>query len=82
MKIGFERQERFVTTYLQGRFFSPLRIPGKADTNPRFILDFYFSTALNKNFLIKAGVDNVTGLIDSLGPSTPQTFFIGLGCEL
>ncbi|MFP3090139.1 TonB-dependent receptor [Treponema sp. TIM-1] len=82
MKLGFEHQERRITTYLQGRFFSPLHIPNKPDTDPRFILDFYFSLALHKNFLVKAGVDNVTGLIDSLGPSTPQIFSIGLNYEL
>jgi outer membrane receptor for ferrienterochelin and colicins len=78
MKIGFEYQKRLIHTYLRGRFFSPQRFPNKPDTKPRFILDLYFSMALHKNVLIKAGVDNVTGLIDSLGPSTPQTFFIGL----
>ncbi|MDR0589803.1 MAG: TonB-dependent receptor [Spirochaetaceae bacterium] len=82
MKLGFEHQEQRITTYLQGRFFSPLRALNKPDTDPRFILDFYFSMALNKNFLFKAGVDNVTGLIDSLGPSTPQAFFAGLTYEL
>jgi outer membrane receptor for ferrienterochelin and colicins len=78
MKLGFEHPEREIHTYLQGRFFSPLSAPNRPDTDPRFILDFYFSMALNKNFIFRAGVDNVTGLIDSLGPSTPQTFFFGL----
>ncbi|MDR2630474.1 MAG: TonB-dependent receptor [Spirochaetaceae bacterium] len=78
MKLGFDHQERKINTYLQGRFFSPLHALNKPDTDPRFILDLYFSIALNQNFRFKAGVDNITGLIDSLGPSTPQTFFFGL----
>jgi outer membrane receptor for ferrienterochelin and colicins len=78
MKLGFEHPERNINTYVQGRFFSPMVTPTRPDADPRFILDFYFSMALHKNFLLRAGVDNVTGLIDPLGPSTPQTFSFGI----
>jgi outer membrane receptor for ferrienterochelin and colicins len=76
-KAGFEHKGSGITTYLRGRFFSPLD-PGNPAYDSRFILDFYFSIAAGAHFKIHAGIDNVLGETDSPGPLTAQTFYMGL----
>jgi outer membrane receptor for ferrienterochelin and colicins len=76
MKLGWDHKKNGIHTYLQGRFFSPLD-PGDDAYHPRFILDFYFAVTFAKHFKIHASADNLTGLIDPLGPVTGQSFTIG-----
>ncbi|MDR2211436.1 MAG: TonB-dependent receptor [Spirochaetaceae bacterium] len=76
-KIGWDYKGAGIYTYLQGRFFSPLD-PGDPSYDPRFILDFYFALTFAKHFTVYASVDNITGLIDPLGPATAQEFTAGL----
>jgi outer membrane receptor for ferrienterochelin and colicins len=76
MKLGWDHQNTGINTYLQGRFFSPL-YPDNDSYDPRFILDFYFSITIAKHFKVHASVDNITGLIDPLGPTVGQAFTVG-----
>ncbi|MDR1636152.1 MAG: TonB-dependent receptor [Treponema sp.] len=76
-KAGVEHKKTGIAGYLQGRFFSALRDPD-TDYDPRFVLDFYVSLDIGAHFRIHAAVDNITGLIDPLGPSTAQSFTLGL----
>jgi outer membrane receptor for ferrienterochelin and colicins len=76
-KLGLDHKKSGVYTYLQGRFFSPLD-PADDSYDPRFILDFYFAFSFAKHFKIYASVDNLTGLIDPLGPAVGRTFTLGL----
>jgi hypothetical protein len=47
--------------------------------NSRFILDAYAAVFIGKHFKVYASADNLTGTIDIFfGPSTPQTFSLGL----
>jgi outer membrane receptor for ferrienterochelin and colicin len=77
MKLGWDHKKSGINTYFQGRFFSPLD-PDDDSYRSRFILDFYFSIDFAKYFKVYASVDNVTGLIDPLGPTVGQTFTLGL----
>jgi outer membrane receptor for ferrienterochelin and colicins len=77
MKLGWNRKESGINTYLQGRFLSPLD-PDDPSYDPRFILDFYFAFTFAKHFTVHASIDNLTGLIDPLGPLVGQTFTLGL----
>jgi outer membrane receptor for ferrienterochelin and colicins len=74
MKLGLDHKKTGIHTYLQGRFFSP---PDSGD-DPRFILDFYFAVTFADHFRIHASVDNLTGLIDPLGPVVGREFTLGL----
>jgi outer membrane receptor protein involved in Fe transport len=76
MKLGWDHKNSGINTYFQGRFFSPLD-PDDESYKPRFILDFYFAITFAKHFRVHASVDNITGLIDSLGPTVGQTFTLG-----
>jgi outer membrane receptor for ferrienterochelin and colicins len=76
-KAGFEHKDSGIAFYLQSRFFSAL-VPDNPSYDPRFILDFYFSVMAGEHFKIHAGVDNILGEINSSGPVTAQTFYIGL----
>jgi outer membrane receptor for ferrienterochelin and colicins len=77
LKLGLDHKKSGIYTYLQGRFFSPLD-PADDSYDPRFILDFYFAFSFAKHFKIYGSVDNLTGLIDPLGPAVGQTFSLGL----
>jgi outer membrane receptor for ferrienterochelin and colicins len=77
MKLGWDHKKTGVNTYLQGRFFSPLD-PGDPSYNPRFILDFYAALAFAKHFKVHVSVDNLTGLIDPLGPTVGREFTLGV----
>jgi outer membrane receptor for ferrienterochelin and colicins len=74
MRLGLDHKKSGIYTYLQGRFFSP---PGSG-YDPRFILDFYFAFTFAEHFKIHASVDNITALIDPLGPSVGREFTLGL----
>jgi outer membrane receptor for ferrienterochelin and colicins len=76
MKLGWDHKKTGIYTYLQGRFFSPLD-PDDDSYDSRFILDFYFALTFAKHFRVHASVDNITGLIDPLGPMVGQTFTVG-----
>jgi outer membrane receptor for ferrienterochelin and colicins len=71
-----------IYTWLQGRFFSKFMDPSRTESEPRFILDFYFSVNLGKHFKFNFGVDNITGEMDRIGPETAQTFSTGIKYEL
>jgi outer membrane receptor for ferrienterochelin and colicins len=77
MKLGWDHKKTGIHTYLQGRFFSPLD-PGDDSYDSRFILDFYFAVTFAEHFKVYASADNLTGLIDPLGPVVGQTFTLGL----
>jgi outer membrane receptor for ferrienterochelin and colicins len=77
MKLGWDHKSTGINTYVQGRFFSPLD-PNDNSYNPRFILDFYFAVRFAKHFKVHVSADNLTGLIDPLGPTVGQTFTVGL----
>jgi outer membrane receptor for ferrienterochelin and colicins len=77
MKLGWDHTQTGINTYLQGRFFSPLD-PGDDSYDPRFILDFYFAISFANHFKVHASVDNITGLVDPLGPFVGQTVTVGL----
>jgi outer membrane receptor for ferrienterochelin and colicins len=77
MKLGWDHKSTGINTYVQGRFFSPLD-PNDNSDNPRFILDFYFAVTFAKHFKVHVSADNLTGLIDPLGPFVGQTFTVGL----
>jgi outer membrane receptor for ferrienterochelin and colicins len=81
MKLGWDHKKTGIHTYLQGRFFSPLD-PGDDSYDPRFVMDFYFAIPVAKHFKIHASVDNITGLIDPLGPTVGRTFTVGLKYSL
>ncbi|MDR1251680.1 MAG: TonB-dependent receptor, partial [Treponema sp.] len=76
MKLGWDHKKTGINTYLQGRFFSPLE-PDDDSYDPRFILDFYAAFTFAKHFTVHVSVDNITGLIDPLGPTVGQTFTVG-----
>jgi outer membrane receptor for ferrienterochelin and colicins len=76
MKLGWDHEKTGINTYLRGRFFSPLD-PDDDTYAPRFIMDFYFAITFAKHFRIHASVDNITGLIDPLGPTVGQIFTAG-----
>ncbi|MDR0624402.1 MAG: TonB-dependent receptor [Treponema sp.] len=76
MKLGWDHKNTGIHTYLQGRFFSPL-YPDDDSYNSRFILDFYIALTFANHFKVHLSVDNVTGLIDPLGPDVGQTFTVG-----
>ncbi|MDR2029017.1 MAG: TonB-dependent receptor [Treponema sp.] len=80
-KLGWDYKKAGIYTYLQSRFFSPLD-PDDDSYDPRFILDFYFSITFAEHFKINASVDNITGLIDPLGPTVGQTFTLGFKYSL
>jgi outer membrane receptor for ferrienterochelin and colicins len=77
MKLGWDHKKTGVNTYLQGRFFSPL-YPDNASYDPRFMLDFYAAISFAKHYTVHVSVDNITGLIDPLGPTVGQKFTLGL----
>jgi outer membrane receptor for ferrienterochelin and colicins len=77
MKLGVDHPGTGINAYLQGRFFSALEDPDVA-YDPRFIVDCYFALALGGHLKISAAVDNITGVIDPLGPYTAQAFTLGL----
>jgi outer membrane receptor for ferrienterochelin and colicins len=77
LKAGVDHKKTRINTYLQGRFFSPLD-PADASYDPRFILDFYFSVGIGSHVKVYTAIDNLTGLIDPLGPNTAQSFTLGL----
>jgi hypothetical protein len=74
LKAGIEHKKTGINTYLQGRFFSALT----DQYDPRFILDFYFSVGIGRHVTVYTAVDNITGVIDPLGPHTTQSFTLGL----
>jgi outer membrane receptor for ferrienterochelin and colicins len=76
-KLGWDHKKSGIHTYFQGRFFSPLD-SDDSDDNSRFILDFYFSVSFADHFKVHASVDNLTGLIDPLGPVVGRVFTLGL----
>jgi outer membrane receptor for ferrienterochelin and colicins len=76
-KAGFDHKKTGINTYLQGRFLSAL-YPDDSSYDPRFILDFYVSVGIGSHVKVYAAIDNLTGLIDSLGPYTGQSFTLGL----
>jgi outer membrane receptor for ferrienterochelin and colicins len=77
MKLGWDYKKAGIYTYLQGRFFSPLD-PDDNSYDSRFTLDFYFAITFAEHFKIHASVDNITGLIDPLGPTVGREFTVGL----
>jgi outer membrane receptor for ferrienterochelin and colicins len=77
MKLGWDHQNTGINTYLQGRFFSPL-YPNDDSYDSRFMLDFYCAVTFAKHFKAHLSVDNITGLIDPLGPDVGQIFTVGL----
>jgi hypothetical protein len=76
-KAGIDHKKTGINSYLQGRFFSALTDPD-VDYEPRFVLDFYVSVDIGRHFKVHAAIDNITGLIDPLGPYTAQSFTLGL----
>ncbi|MDR2072074.1 MAG: TonB-dependent receptor [Spirochaetaceae bacterium] len=76
-KLGWDYKKAGIHTYLQGRYFSPLD-PGDDSYDHRFILDFYFALSFADHVTVHASVDNITGLIDSLGPTVGRKFTLGL----
>ncbi|MDR2078218.1 MAG: TonB-dependent receptor, partial [Treponema sp.] len=77
MKLGWDHQNTGIHTWLQSRFFSPL-YPDNDSYDPRFVLDFYAAITFAKHFKVHVSADNLTGLIDPLGPFVGQTFTVGL----
>jgi hypothetical protein len=77
LKAGIDHTKTRINTYLQGRFFSPLD-PNDDSYDPRFVLDFYFSVGVGSHVKVYTALDNLTGLIDPLGPNTAQAFTLGL----
>jgi outer membrane receptor for ferrienterochelin and colicins len=78
LKLGMDLRKPGINTYVLLRYFSALINPARPDNKDRFILDFYFSVDLGNHFTFFAGVDNITGTIDPLGPATAQVFSLGL----
>ncbi|MDR2551716.1 MAG: TonB-dependent receptor [Treponema sp.] len=79
-KIGLDlkMKKTGVHTWIGARWFSPLKDPALAGTEARLILDFYFSLALKPGLSLVLGVDNITGEMDRIGPSTAQCVTVGL----
>jgi outer membrane receptor for ferrienterochelin and colicins len=77
MKLGWDHKTTGINAYFQGRFFSPLD-PNDASYDSRLILDFYAAFSFAKHYTVHVSVDNITGLIDPLGPTTGQKFTLGL----
>ncbi|MDR2803416.1 MAG: TonB-dependent receptor [Treponema sp.] len=79
LKAGLDIVKRTgIYTWLQCRYFSKFMDPTRGDSEPRFILDFYFSINFGKHFKLNFGIDNITGEMDRIGPETAQTFSIGI----
>jgi outer membrane receptor for ferrienterochelin and colicins len=76
-KLGWDYKKAGIHTYLQGRYFSPLD-PTDDSYGHRFVLDFYFAITLADHITVHAAVDNITGLIDPLGPTVGREFTLGL----
>jgi outer membrane receptor for ferrienterochelin and colicins len=81
MKLGLDHTNTGINTYLQGHFFSPLD-PDDDSYEPRFILDWYFAWTFAEHYKIHASVDNLTGLIDPLGPAVGRAFTLGFKYSL
>jgi outer membrane receptor for ferrienterochelin and colicins len=77
MKLGWDYKKAGIYTYLQGRYFSPMEGTSRI-YDSRFLLDFYFAFTFAKHFTIHVSADNITGLIDPLGPIVGRIFTIGL----
>jgi outer membrane receptor for ferrienterochelin and colicins len=82
LKAGLDFAKNGIYTWLQGRYFSKFMDPTRSDSEARFILDFYFSAPLGEHFKFNAGVDNITGEMDRIGPETAQIFSVGMKYEL
>ncbi|MDR2049128.1 MAG: TonB-dependent receptor [Treponema sp.] len=82
MKAGADFKNAGIHTYLAGRWFSPLEPSDPDYDNARLILDFYFSAAIGEHIKLKLAVDNITGEIDPLGPTTAQTISVGIQYSL
>jgi outer membrane receptor for ferrienterochelin and colicins len=78
VKAGIALPESKINTWIQARWLSKLQSAAYPDSEARFIVDFYFSIQLNKHFRLNAGIDNIGGEMDSIGPETAQTFSLGL----
>jgi hypothetical protein len=78
MKAGADFKSAGIHTYLQGRWFSALDPSDPDYDNARLILDFYFSAGIGEHIKLRCSVDNITGETDSLGPTTAQTFSLGI----
>jgi outer membrane receptor for ferrienterochelin and colicins len=77
-KLGWDHKKSGIYSYLQGRYFSPLDPDDPDYDNSRFILDFYLSIGFADHFTVYVSVDNLTGLIDYLGPAVGREFTLGL----
>jgi outer membrane receptor for ferrienterochelin and colicins len=77
-KLGWDYKKAGIYTYLQGRYFSPLDPDDPPYDVSRFTLDFYFAYTFAKHFTAHVSLDNITGLIDPLGPTVGRKFTIGL----
>ena len=79
-KIGLDAkiQNAGINAWMGSRYFSRLNDPGLSGTEPRLILDFYFSLALESGLSLLFGVDNITGELDRIGPATAQQCTVGL----
>lgn len=82
LKLGMDNRNLGLNTYFLLRYFSAMINTARPDNKDRFVLDFYFSIGLGKHFSLFAGIDNVTGTIDPLGPATAQVFSLGLRYSL
>ncbi|MDR1362786.1 MAG: TonB-dependent receptor [Spirochaetaceae bacterium] len=78
LKAGLDLAKTGIYTWLQGRYFSKFMDPARLGSEPRFILDFYFSTSIGKHFKLNFGIDNITGETDRIGPETAQVFSAGV----
>ena len=67
-----------INTWIGARWFSRIKDPGLSGTEARLILDFYFSITPARGLSFLFGVDNITGELDRVGPSTAQRFTVGL----
>jgi outer membrane receptor for ferrienterochelin and colicins len=66
------------TVWAGGRFFSAVETIQSSGDN-RLVLDAYAAVFIGTHFKVYASADNLTGTIDRFfGPSTPQTFSLGL----
>ena len=74
-RLGIALPEPRINAHLQTRWFSGF---GTND-DPRFILDFFLAYRIGEHFRLNFGIDNITGEIHPLGPTTAQTFSIGVG---
>jgi outer membrane receptor for ferrienterochelin and colicins len=78
MKVGVNLKNKSIHSYLQARYFSRFLDPSRPESEARFIMDFYISIALDKHFKIHAGIDNISGEMDRIGPETAQSFSVGI----